>query len=103
MKRIRVIAFAMTVIMLQSLLPACSAKTKEVTVVKEDDPWYESSRFVLENDQLPTEMITGSVVSYSNGSIYHLYSLTNLADYDNYRRYSTRICRRLHRRCFQTS
>ena len=86
MKRIKVIALAMTVLMLQPLLLACSAKNKDVTVVKEDDPWYESSRFGLENDQLPTELIGGSVVSYSNGNIYHLYSLTNMADYDNYRR-----------------
>ena len=76
----------MAVIMLQPLLLSCSANSKKGSVVNADDPWFESVRFELENDQLPTEMLDKSAVSYSNDKLYHMYSLTNLADFDNYRR-----------------
>ena len=85
MKRLKVIAVVMAVAMLQPLLMSCSVKNSDA-VVKEDDPWYESIRFELDQEQLPTEMMQGSVVSYSNGKIYNIYSLINLADFDNYRR-----------------
>ncbi len=85
MKKIKITALIMSVIMLQPVLLSCAAKKQEM-VVKEDDPWYESYRFSLETDQLDTEMLEGSVVSYSNGKLYHLYSLINIADYENYRR-----------------
>lgn len=75
----------MAVVMAQPLLLSCTAKKKEL-VVNEDDPWYESCRFNLETDQLDTELLEGSVVSYTNGKLYHLYSLINIEDYENYRR-----------------
>jgi hypothetical protein len=86
MKKIKVIALAMAVLMLQPVLLACSAKTEKKTTVKEDDPWYESVRFDLDPEMLPTEMFDSGAVSYSNGKLYHMYSLTNQADMDNYRR-----------------
>ena len=85
MKRLKITALIMAVLMLQPMVLSCTAKKKEM-VVKEDDPWYESYRFQLDNDQLDTEMLQGSVVSYSNGKLYHLYSLTNIEDYEDYRR-----------------
>ena len=75
----------MAVVMAQPVLLSCTAKKKEL-IVKEDDPWYESYRFSLETDRLDTELLEGSVVSYSNGKLYHLYSLINNEDYENYRR-----------------
>ena len=85
MKKTKVIALAMAVVMAQPVLLSCTAKKKEL-IVKEDDPWYESYRFSLETDRLDTELLEGSVVSYSNGKLYHLYSLINIEDYENYRR-----------------
>ena len=85
MKRLKAIAIVLAVSMLQPLLMSCSASGKEA-VVKEDDPWYESIRFELDQEQLSTEMMQGSVVSYSNGKIYNIYSLINLTDFDDYRR-----------------
>ncbi|MBR4430668.1 MAG: carbohydrate ABC transporter substrate-binding protein [Clostridiales bacterium] len=85
MKRLKALAIVLAVSMLQPLLMSCSANNRDA-VVKEDDPWYESIRFELDQEQLPTEMIQGSVVSYSNGRIYNIYSLINLTDFDNYRR-----------------
>ncbi len=85
MKSIKVTAFAMAVLMLHPMLLSC-AKNKSVSLVKEDDPWYESYRFKLQSEKLDSEMLTTSVVSYSDGKLCHLYSLINLADYDNYNR-----------------
>ena len=86
MKKIKMLSLAMAVVMLAPSLFACSKSKSKITKVKEDDPWFESVRFELESERLPTEMYGGSVIGYSNGKIYHLYNLTNLADYDNYRR-----------------
>ena len=85
MKKIKALALVMAVAMLQPLLMSCSAN-KNDAVVKEDDPWYESTRFELDSDKNPTEMLEGTAVSYSNGKVFHIYSLVNLADMDNYRR-----------------
>ena len=75
----------LAVSLLAPLLMSCSKQDSDKTVSGKD-PWYESTRLELKTDQQPTEMLDSSIVSYSNGKIYHLYSLTNLADYDNYRR-----------------
>ena len=85
MKKIKALALVMAVAMLQPLLMSCSAN-KNDAVVKEDDPWYESTRFELDSDKNPTEMLEGTAVSYSNGKVFHIYSLVNLADMDNFSR-----------------
>lgn len=86
MKKLKMLSLAMAVLMLAPSLFACSKKGGKNTKVKESDPWFESVRFDLEPERLPTEMYEGSVVGYSNGKVFHLYNLTNLADYDDYRR-----------------
>ena len=75
----------MAVVMLVPLLLSCS-KSKSGNKVKDSDPWYESVRFDIESEGMPTEMYDGSAIGYSNGKIFHLYNLTNLADYEDYRR-----------------
>ena len=82
----RITALALAVSMLAPMITSCAKSNTKNIVVKEDDPWYESVRFDLETDKLPSEMIDSSVVTYGNDKLYHLYSLTNLSDYDNYRR-----------------
>ncbi len=82
----RITALALAVSMLAPMITSCAKSNTKNIVVKEDDPWYESVRFDLETDKLPSEMIDSSVVTYENDRLYHLYSLTNLSDYDNYRR-----------------
>ncbi|MBR2993239.1 MAG: hypothetical protein IKF31_08050 [Clostridiales bacterium] len=86
MKKLKMLSLAMAVVLLAPSLFACSKKGGKNTKVKESDPWFESVRFDLEPERLPTEMYEGSVVGYSNGKVFHLYNLTNLADYDDYRR-----------------
>ena len=81
----KIVSSLLAVSLLAPLLMSCSKQGSDKTVSGKD-PWYESTRLELKTDQQPTEMLDSSIVSYSNGKIYHLYSLTNLADYDNYRR-----------------
>ena len=81
----RIIAAALAVSMIMPITTACSKSAKSTTV-KKSDTWFESTRFDLKTDILNTEMMEGSAVSYGNGRVYHVYSLVNLADYDNYRR-----------------
>lgn len=86
MKKLKVSALVMAVVMLMPLLLSCSKSKSATKLAGKDDPWYESFRFDLEPDQAATELSGGSVVCYGNGKIYHLYSLTNIADFDDYRR-----------------
>ena len=81
----KILSSLLAVSLLAPMLMSCAKKGNNLTV-SEKDPWYESVRFTLKTDQKPSEMLDSSIVSYSNGKVYHLYSLTNLADYDNYRR-----------------
>ena len=81
----KIISSLLAVSLIAPMLMSCAKKSGNLTV-SEKDPWYESTRFSLKIDKESSEMIDSSTVSYSNGKVYHLYSLTNLADYDNYRR-----------------
>ena len=85
MKKLRCIALILSVSMLMPMLCSCAKKSKNTTVRK-DDPWFESTRFDLKTDIKESEMLEGSTVSYGNGKVYHIYSIINLADYENYRR-----------------
>ena len=86
MKKLKILSLVMVVVVLVPLLLSCSKTVSKDIKVKETDPWYESVRFELESERLPTEMYESSAVGYGNGKIFHVYNLTNLADYDNYRR-----------------
>ena len=85
MKKLRCLALILALSMLMPMLCSCAKKSKDTTV-KKDDPWFESTRFNLKTDIKESEMLEGSTVSYGNGRVYHVYSIVNLADYENYRR-----------------
>lgn len=77
MKRIKVLAVAVSMVMLLTVLPSCSSVKKSANVVKEDDPWYESTRFMLYPD-VPDNTDMGTTQSFctSDDKIFHLYSYT---------------------------
>ena len=50
MRRIKVFSVIMTAVMLMPVLMSCSKAKTKATVVKEDDPWYESTKFKLSED-----------------------------------------------------
>ena len=86
MNKIKTIAAGMAAIMSVSLLASCAGGAGSKTTVKEDDPWYESSRFLLERDQKFSEFMEGSCVGASDNNIYYLYSLYDMEGTDDYRR-----------------
>ena len=86
MNKIKAIAAGMAAVMSVSLLASCAGGAGSKTVVKEDDPWYESSRFLLERDQLLSEFIEGSCVAASGDNVFYLYSLYDMDATDDYRR-----------------
>ena len=86
MKIVKITAVLMAVVMLVPFIMSCSKSKNNSSKVADSDPWFESVRFDIESEGLPTEIYEGSAVGYSNGKIYHIYNLTNLADYDDYRR-----------------
>ena len=86
MRNKKTIALALAVSILAPMFTSCAKSSTKNIIVKEDDPWYESVRFDLETDKLPSEMLDSSIVTYEKDRLYHLYCLTNLSDYDNYRR-----------------
>ena len=57
----RIVASLLAVSLAAPVLMSCSKKGSD-TVVSENDPWYESTRFELDMDILPTEMLGNTEV-----------------------------------------
>ena len=75
MRKKGLLAIVMTVVMLMPMLMSCSSEKKDRKTVKEDDPWYETTRFELKNDVREFETLGYPVVSASDDSIFALYAL----------------------------
>ncbi|MBR4430125.1 MAG: hypothetical protein IKS75_02405, partial [Clostridiales bacterium] len=86
MHKIKALAAGMAAVMSLTLLASCAGKGAANQIVQETDPWYESSRFLLERDQKPSEFIEGSCVGASSSNIYYLYSLYDMEATEDYRR-----------------
>ena len=81
----------MAFIMLSPMMMSCSKGKEKSIVVKEDDPWFESTRFVLEKDVKSSEFIEGSGarICAGNDRIYSLYTVYNNDDNENTKRRRT--------------
>ncbi|MBP5654243.1 MAG: extracellular solute-binding protein [Clostridiales bacterium] len=73
MRKIKITAAVLAVTMLMPILTSCSSGNKATTVVKEDDPWYESTKFKLNRDIRENEAEGNSVVCSSNDRVFSLY------------------------------
>ena len=77
MKHLRPVAMAMSIVMLVTMLSSCHAVKKSSNVVKEDDPWFESTRFELEPDMPKNLSLPASeVMCTSEDKFIHAYSYT---------------------------
>lgn len=74
MGKIKPVVIFMAVVMLTPMLMSCSPAKKKTNVVKEDDPWYESTRFELEKNLKPYEELGRSVECTSGNLIFSIYS-----------------------------
>lgn len=76
MRKIRFPAVVMAIVMLMPALMSCrSVKTSE-NVVKEDDPWYETTRFKLDKDIKKYETLGDTGVCSSDDRLFSIYPLT---------------------------
>ena len=76
MKNKRLIALTLSAVMFVSMLTSCINAKKSDKVVKEDDPWFESTRFDIDSE-IPSGALTDySQISVSNDKIYYTYLYT---------------------------
>ena len=76
MKNKRLIALTLSAVMFVSILTSCINAKKSDKVVKEDDPWFESTRFDIDSE-IPSGALTDySQISVSNDKIYYTYLYT---------------------------
>ena len=73
MRKSRMPAAAMAIVMLMPMLMSCSSGKKSSNVVKADDPWYETTRFQLEKDLQPYSEEGGSLIGTSDDKIFYMY------------------------------
>ena len=77
MRRTRFLAVTMAAVMLSSMFTSCKASAKKGTkVVKEDDPWYESTRFELMKDIDKGNSGCAVDICVSNDRIFSLYCVS---------------------------
>ena len=77
MRRTRFLAVTMAAVMLSSMFTSCKASAKKgAKVVKEDDPWYESTRFELMKDIDKGNSGCTVDICVSNDRIFSLYCVS---------------------------
>ena len=76
MKKTKLLAAAMTAVMLMTLFTSCSSGKKGSKTVKKDDPWYETTRVKINRDIREHEEEQLSRICTSNDNIFYMYSLT---------------------------
>ena len=76
MSKLKPVAIAMVFVMLMPLLSSCSSSIKKYTVVKADDPWYESVKFEIKEDIHSYEMSGLSSMCAGDDRLYNMYCAT---------------------------
>ena len=77
MRRTKILAVTMAVVMSVSMFTSCKASAKKgAKVVKEDDPWYESTRFELMKDIDKGNSGCAVDICVSNDRIFSLYCVS---------------------------
>lgn len=88
MKKIKPAAVVMSAIMLLTMLSSCSSGKKSKNVVKEDDPWYDSTRFQIKDDiKKNASLGTTSGLCSSDDKIFSLYCFS----YDSWGSANTKL------------
>ena len=78
MKRNNLLALVMAVVMLMPVLTSCKVSGKGGNiVVKASDPWYETTKFLLEKDLRETDKVNNTQLCASDDKIFYLYTATD--------------------------
>ncbi|MCR5617517.1 MAG: hypothetical protein K6F83_04440 [Clostridiales bacterium] len=96
MRRARFVSAFLAVLIFVSLFSACKKKDiiLDNRVVREEDPWYESSRFKISCELQDSEFLSGCSIECSNDKIFAIFSIYNPEFY---------ICRRTNMQVFDDS
>ena len=100
MSKLKPVAIAMVFVMLMPLFSSCSSSMKKSTVVKADDPWYETTKFKLDYEIRKGETLDASTICASDESIFSVYTLatgyhaSTRTVLDTYDLYGNRISRK---------
>ena len=74
MKKIRPVAMTLVMVMLMTLLSSCAHANTSDNVVKEDDPWYKTTTFMLSEDLGQNNYLgTSSGLCSSNDNVFNMY------------------------------
>ena len=73
MKKIKFLALVLCIAILLPDFTSCKAVTSAGKVVKEDDPWYECTKFELDKNVEKEDDIQGSSIYVSDDRIYNIY------------------------------
>ena len=73
MKKIKFLALVLCIAILLPVFTSCKAVTSAGNVVKEDDPWYECTKFELDKNVEKEDDIQGSSIYVSDDRIYNIY------------------------------
>ena len=91
MRRIKLISAILVIAMLVPVLTSCKSGKKGSNVIKEDDPWFETTRFKLEKNLKPTDQEADAVLCAGEDKLFFAYcysgdawgtSTTKLDTYD---------------------
>ena len=77
MKKVRPVAVAMVMVMLMTILSSCSSARKADNVVKEDDPWFESTRFQVIPAYSMTDMVGDTKLCAGKDSLFSIYCFSS--------------------------
>ena len=78
MRKIRPLAMAMSMVMLMTVfVSSCSSAKKTRKVVKEDDPWYKTTKFELSTDLGQNDYLgTTSALCSSDNNLFYMYNFS---------------------------
>ena len=78
MRKIRPLAMAMSIVMLMTVfVSSCSSSKKTKKVVKEDDPWYRTTKFELSSDLGQNDLLgTTDGICSSDDRLFYMYAFS---------------------------
>lgn len=71
MRKYKLFAIAMTIVMLMPMLMSCQSGGKKNAVVKADDPWFDSNRFLLNKNMPDLDLFTMDNIFISDNRLFY--------------------------------
>ena len=76
MRSVKPVAFILAVVILMPMLMSCRSGNKSSSVVKADDPWYETTKFEMKKDIRQYEKVKEAEICTSDDKVFSIYPLS---------------------------